>query len=135
MGRWPMLKPFVRPALLDVDILESPLVDPMDWAASLEPVEFSGLSMSILLETSLTAVLLSRRWRFDDREIVLGRGAEPAAPGPGVFFGGAAAIGITPLPPTAPFEDPALKLVGVLPAVFPPEAPPLTGLSPSLALP
>jgi hypothetical protein len=58
------------------------------------------------------------------------------APGPGVDFGGAAAIGTTPFPPTALDEEPPppWKLVGVLPAVLPPEAGPLTGLSASLPL-
>ena len=50
---------------------------------------------------------------------------EAAAPGPGVAFGGAAAIGITPFPPlipVVPTEDPAEPWyeVGVLPAVLPP---------------
>lgn len=63
------------------------------------------------------------------------RGIE-AAPGPGVDFGGAAAIGTTPLPPTAPAAEPALpwKLVGLLPAVFPPEATPLAGDSTAFTL-
>jgi len=49
---------------------------------------------------------------------------DAAAPGPGVAFGGAAAIGTTPLPPlipVVPTEDPADPWyeVGVLPAVVP----------------
>jgi hypothetical protein len=120
----------------------SPFVEPSDRAASLEPVEFSGLSTSMppplalpLPTLSAPALLLCLRWRFDDMVIERGSDAAPA-PGPGVFLGGAAAIGTTPFPPTAPPDDPALKLVGVLPAVLPPDAPPtLAGLSPSLALP
>lgn len=54
------------------------------------------------------------------------------APGPGLVLGGAAAIGTTPLPPTDP-EFPKW-LLGVLPAVLPPEGGPLDGLSTSLLL-
>ena len=43
-----MPKPFARPRLLVfVDMLVKPLLDPNDRAASFDPVEFSGLSMSI----------------------------------------------------------------------------------------
>jgi hypothetical protein len=67
-------------------------------AASLEPVEFSGLSMSISPEISISVVLLCRLWRLELMDI--DRDTEDA-PGPGVDFGGAAAMGTTPLPPTA----------------------------------
>ena len=82
-----------------------PLEDPTDLAASFEPVEFAGLSMSI--DSICAAPLLPRLCRFDVPELLLpGRDVE-AAPGPGAFFGGAAAIGTTPLPPTAPLLEPA----------------------------
>lgn len=100
--------------------------------ASLDEVEF-GLSMSMLVGASPLTLLLCRRCRFE--EVVRGLDIDEA-PGPGLVFGGAAAIGTTPFPPTAPLEDPVLPkwLFGVLPAVFAPEAGPLTGLSPSLLL-
>ena len=130
-----MPKPLARPrlpVLPGVGKGVNPPVEPSERAASLEPVEFSGLSMSMIW--SPPALLLWRRWRFepmvDDLET-------EAAPGPGVLFGGAAAMGMTPFPPTTPADEPALpwKLVGVLPAVFTPETPPLAGLSLSLPLP
>lgn len=131
MGRCDMPKALARPRFAWLDMAPNPLLDPMERAASLEPVEFSGLSMSIPLSA---APLLCLRWRFADMvAMVLGR---DAAPGPGVDLGGAAAIGTTPLPPT-PAVEPALpwKLVGLLPAVFPPEAAPLAGDSPAFTLP
>ena len=79
-------------------------------------------------------LLLCRRCRFDDEVGALWIEDAPA-PGPGLVFGGAAAIGTTPFPPTAPL-DPAFPkwLFGVLPAVLAPEAGPLEGLSTSLLL-
>lgn len=132
IGRCVMPNPLARPRLAEPD-MPNPLLDPKDRAASFEPVEFSGLSMSILPLLSPPALLLCLRCRL--AETVTDRGME-AAPGPGVDFGGAAAIGTTPLPPTAPAAEPALpwKLVGLLPAVFPPEAAPLTGESAAFTL-
>lgn len=82
-------------------------------AASFEPVEFSGLSTSIAslwlalfmpMRLALAVdALLCRRCLLGPRATVL---AAAAAPGPGIFLGGAAAIGTTPLPPTA--TDPPL---------------------------
>lgn len=97
---------------------------PIALAASLEPVEFSGESTS-MLSMALT-LLLCRRCRFGAVATV-GRGTLEAAPGPGVAFGGAAAIGTTPFPPLTPVvptEDPAEPWyeVGVL-AVLPPPPP------------
>ena len=107
----------------------SPVLEPNDLviteaaAASFDPVEFSGLSISMLLmDCSIAILLLWRRWRFEeeddeeDDEALLRaaavRGGRDAAPGPGVFLGGAAAIGTTPFPPTTPpplaEEPPAL---------------------------
>lgn len=94
---------------------------------SLDPVEFSGLSTSIIGGASVVAAtLLCRRWRFDD---VADRG-KGAAPGPGTLLGGAAAIGTTPFIPAA--EAAALKFAGVLPPLLPPDPGP--GLSPSWLL-
>lgn len=67
----------------------------MGRAASLDPVD-SGLSMSITVASVM--LLLCRRCRLEDT--VAGLEADEA-PGPGLVFGGAAAIGTTPLPPTA----------------------------------
>lgn len=131
-GRCVMPKLLAKPRLAAFDIAPNPLLDPNERAASLDPVEFSGLSMSITL--SPPALLLCLRCRFADIAIVRGR---DAAPGPGVDLGGAAAIGTTPFPPTAAAAEPALpwKLVGLLPAVFAPEAtPPLAGDSPAFTL-
>jgi hypothetical protein len=89
----------------------------MATAASLDPVELSGLSISMLVsDCSMTATLLLwRRWRFDDDDDddddarAADRDGRAAAPGPGRLFAGAAAIGTTPLPPaTTPPEEPAL---------------------------
>ena len=83
-------------------------------AASLDPVELSGLSMSMLVRdcSMIAMLLLWRRWRFDDdeeEERAADREGRAAAPGPGRVFAGAAAIGTTPLPPaTTPLEEPAL---------------------------
>lgn len=79
-------------------------------AASFDPVELSGLSISMLLGdwSSATALLLWRRCRFDEEEeetVAAVRGGRAPAPGPGAFLGGAAAIGTTPLPPTTPPLD------------------------------
>lgn len=111
---------------------ERPEEDPIGRAASLDPVD-SGLSMSMLIGASAVILLLCRRCRFD--ETVVGLETEDA-PGPGLVFGGAAAIGITPLPPAVPLEEPVPPkwLFGVLPAVLPPEVGPLEGLSTSLML-
>jgi hypothetical protein len=74
--------------------------------ASLELVEAPpGLSMSILGDISAPPLLLCLRWRFDDT--VAGRTREEA-PGPGVDFGGAAAMGTTPFPPMPPADEPVL---------------------------
>lgn len=104
-----------------------PLLEPIERAASLDPVESSGLSISIPLLSA--APLLCLRCRLEDSVMVRGIAA---APGPGADLGGAAAIGTTPFPPTAPVADPALpwKLVGLLTAVFAPDCPPLIGDSP-----
>lgn len=132
MGRCDMPNALARPRLACPDIPPKPLLDPRERAASLEPVEFSGLSISMPLSF---APLLCLRWRLADM-VAMDRGRE-AAPGPGVDLGGAAAIGTTPFPPTAFVVEPALpwKLVGLLPAVFPPEAAPLAGDSPAFTLP
>jgi hypothetical protein len=117
-------------AVLDPNDLVTAAADAAAAAASFDPVEFSGLSISMLLiDCSITTLLLCLRWRFDEddedeRAAVRGR---DAAPGPGVLFGGAAAMGTTPFPPTSP-------LVGVLPAVLLADAEPLAGLSLPLAL-
>ena len=137
IGRWLMLKPFISCMLLPlVGIFDVCGVDPSDLAASLEPVEFAGLSMSIPEMDSAPPDLLCLLWRLEDDMPVMDRGRDEA-PGPGVDFGGAAAIGTTPFTPTALDEEPAppWKLVGVLPAVLPPDPGPLTGLSPSLVPP
>lgn len=78
---------------------------PRDFAASLEPVEFVGesISMAPLLSIAETD-LLCRRWRFG--ATTTERGTLDAAPGPGVAFKGAAAMGITPLPPLTPVVPP-----------------------------
>lgn len=106
-------------------------------AASLEPVELSGLSMSMLLLLwercccwcSTTTLLLWRRWRFDERVAVR---VSDEAPGPGTFLGGAAAMAMTPFAAADELVVlPPWKLVGVLPA----DREPLAGLSLSLTLP
>lgn len=131
IGLWVMPKPFARPRLAEFDMVPNPLLEPIERAVSLDPVEFSGLSMSIPALSA--ALLLCLRCRLADAATVRG---SAEAPGPGVDFGGAAAIGTTPLPPTAPVAVPALpwKLVGLLPAVFAPDGPPLTGESLTLTL-
>ena len=103
-----MPKPPDRPRLLEVaDMVGKPLLEPRERAASLDPVEFSGLSMSMIpTGWSLPALLLWRRCRFEE-DMAADREREEA-PGPGVFLGGAAAMGTTPLPPTTPLEEPAL---------------------------
>lgn len=102
IGRWFMPNPLARLRFDGFGIPPKPLLEPIDRAASLEPVESCGLSISI---PSPPALLLCLRCRF--AEIAMVRGRE-AAPGPGVAFGGAAAIGTTPFPPTAPAMEPAL---------------------------
>lgn len=113
------------------------MLDPSGLAASFEPVEAAGLSMSmpekslllplpgpaalllllllaaaealvllplpLLLAVALldAALLLWRRCLLEAIAMPLA-----AAPGPGAFFGGAAAIGTTPLPPATPVADP-----------------------------
>jgi len=87
------------------------LLEPSDRDASLDPVELSGLSMSMaaaaaaMADWSPPAPLLWRRWRLEP--VAADRGRD-AAPGPGALFGGAAAMGTTPLPPTTPLADPLL---------------------------
>lgn len=117
-----MPNPLLRLRPLEVGTTARLPDEPKERAASLDPVEFSGLSMSIIGAVSFVALLLL--WRRCLLDGMVERGRE-AAPGPGVLLGGAAAMGTTPLPPTAP----VLKPVGVLPAVLPPEP----GLSPSRA--
>jgi hypothetical protein len=77
---------------------------PRARAASLEPVELVGLSMSMLAWLSALPVLLCLRCRLED---VLLREPEEA-PGPGVTFIGAAAMGTTDFPPIIPADDPVL---------------------------
>ncbi len=86
--------------------------------------------MSMLLDDGgwSATLLLWRRCRFEEEERAEVRGRE-AAPGPGAFLGGAAAMGTTPLPLATAALLP-WKLVGVLPA----EAEPLAGLSMSWTL-
>lgn len=86
-----------------LDMLTSPVAELIEGAASLDPVEFSGLSTSI--DSEGPELLLLRLCLFDGAEGFTLRGKE-AAPGPGAFLGGAAAMGTTPLPPTAPVVDP-----------------------------
>lgn len=97
----------------------------------MDVVELLGLSRSIVLEViSALPLLLCLRCLFDDVAVFL----MDDAPGPGAVFGGAAAMGTTPLPPMAAADDPVLPkwLFGVLPAVLPPEpGPTLAGLSTS----
>jgi hypothetical protein len=99
---------------------------PTDFAASFDPVEFSGESTSIF---SMALTLLLCRLCLFGATVTFVRGMlDAAAPGPGVSFGGAAAMGTTPLPPlipVVPTEDPAEPWydVGVLPAVLPPFPP------------
>jgi hypothetical protein len=47
IGRWLMLKPLISCMLLLVGIFVVCGVDPSDLAASLDPVEFAGLSISM----------------------------------------------------------------------------------------
>lgn len=131
LGRWFKLKLL---ADMPPGKLESPAEEPKGRGPSIELVE-SGLSISIDTGTSPPMLLLWRRCRFE--EAVAGRCIDiDEAPGPGLVFGGAAAMGTTPLPPTAPEEGPGPTkwLFGVLPAVLAPDVVPLTGLSISLLL-
>jgi hypothetical protein len=59
------------------------------------------LLLLLLAELLTAALLLWRRCRLEAMAIPL-----EAAPGPGAFFGGAAAMGTTPLPPATPVADP-----------------------------
>ena len=81
---------------------------PIDFAASFDPVEFSGESISML--SIVLTLLLFLRCRLG-AALTLGRGMlDAVAPGPGAALGGAAAIGTTPLPPlipVVPTEEPA----------------------------
>lgn len=132
----PMPPGIIPPGPIGLVVMPNPFASPMfvilppeeifiptDFAASLEPVEFSGESTS-MLSIALT-LLLCLRWRFG-ATATFDRGMlDAAAPGPGVAFGGAAAMGTTPFPPlipVVPTEDPAEPWyeVGVLPAVLPP---------------
>lgn len=110
-GRWDMLKPPTDPRLL-VLVPAKLWLEVSDRAASLEPVESPGLSMSIAAAAAAIAAwsrppapLLWRRWRLEP--VAAERDTE-AAPGPGALLGGAAAMGTTPLPPTTPLVDPVL---------------------------
>lgn len=102
-----MPNPLARPMLDMLPPLPTRPI-PIDFAASFDPVEFSGESTS-MLSIALT-LLLCRRCLLGATDI-LDRGMlDAAAPGPGVALGGAAAIGTTPLPPlipVAPAEEPA----------------------------
>lgn len=121
----------------DIIVLEmEPMADAWlrDRAASFGLAISPGASRSMPLEVSEPTLLLCRRWRFDDA--AADRDADDA-PGPGVAFGGAAAMGTAPFTPVVPTEEPMFPkwLVGVLPAVLCPDAtPPLPGLSTSFAL-
>ena len=114
----------IPPGPIGLVVIPNPLASPMfvmlpppvpimpmpnGFAASFEPVEFSGESMS-MVSIALT-LLLCRLCRFG-ATATFARGAlDAAAPGPGVAFRGAAAIGTTPLPPlivvVPPIEEPA----------------------------
>lgn len=107
IGRCVMPNPLVKATLPGLGIpAMKPLAELTDRAASLEPVEFAGLSTSMPPARSDPALLLLRRWRLEEPAVPTLRVNE-AAPGPGVFLGGAAAIGMTPFPPTAPVTEPA----------------------------
>lgn len=94
------------PGVMPPGIMDKLLVEANGRIASLDPVEV-GLSISMLIDESPTILLLCRRCRFED--MVEGREMEDA-PGPGAVLGGAAAIGITPLPPTGPVDEVALPM-------------------------
>jgi hypothetical protein len=99
--------PFARPILVKL-LVELIIPIPIDFAASFDPVEFSGESRS-MLSIALTLLLCLLCLLGATATFPLGR-LDAAAPGPGVAFGGAAAIGITPFPPlipVVPTEDPA----------------------------
>lgn len=101
-----MPKPFARPMFVMLPEFIIPM--PSDFAASFEPVEFSGESIS-MLSIALTD-LLCLRWRLGAMAIFDRGMLDAAAPGPGVGLGGAAAIGTTPFPPLTPVvptDDPA----------------------------
>lgn len=97
IGRWVMPKALANPKLAELWACVKPGVDFI--VPSLDPVELSGLSTSISPERSISVLLLCRLWRLELTDIDRER---EDAPGPGVDLGGAAAIGTTPLPPTAP---------------------------------
>lgn len=101
MGRcWAMLK---LPGIMPPGICG--MLVPKSLAASFEPVELAGLSISMLAWLSPAALLLCLRCRFDD---VLTFREPEEAPGPGAAFGGAAAMGTTPFPPMAAADEPVL---------------------------
>lgn len=112
-----MPKLLARPVLLPLPMM----LIPTDFAASLDPVEFSGESIS-MLSAALAPLLCLLCLLGAAAELVRGM-LDAAAPGPGVSFGGAAAIGTTPFPPLTPLvptEEPPAEPwyeVGVLPAV------------------
>lgn len=107
---WLIMGRCIMPKLLEdmppgSDVMAGVL--PRDRIPSLEPVDvFPGLSKSIAGDMSAPPLLLCLRWRFDDT-FTTGRDMAEA-PGPGVGFGGAAAIGITPFPPIPPADEPVL---------------------------
>jgi hypothetical protein len=109
MGLVVIPNPLARPMFV---ILPFELIMPMPiaFAASFDPVEFSGESMS-MLSMVLTLLLCLLCLLGAATALLLGILAETdAAPGPGVALGGAAAMGTTPFPPlmpVAPTEDPA----------------------------
>jgi hypothetical protein len=135
-GFMPAMPGIIPPGPIGLDVMPNPFASPMvvmlppegmfipiDFAASLDPVEFSGESTS-MLSIALT-LLLCLRCRLGATAMFDRGMLDAAAPGPGVAFGGAAAIGTTPFPPlipVVPTEDPAEPWyeVGVLPAVLPP---------------
>lgn len=93
------------PKLLDsIEVDNDAMVGvlPMDRHGSLDPAVSLGLSISIPEEPSVPALLLCLRCRLDEAEAAPDREADDA-PGPGVAFGGAAAMGTTPLPPAPAF--------------------------------
>lgn len=103
MGRWPIVK-----LLLDINVVEIEGmlgVAPRERAISTEPTKLLGASISMADDANKPSPLLCRRCRFE--EAVEGRELDDEAPGPGVAFGGAAAIGTTPLPPAATAVVPA----------------------------
>lgn len=111
---------------LPFDIMAPEMEGMLGVVPSCRPTVSPGPSMSMADEDA-PSLLLCLRCLLDGA--VAGRDMDDEAPGPGVVFSGAAAIGITPLPPTT--VAPPYWLPGVLPAV---RCPLLPGLSPSLLL-